>query len=108
MADKRRVAPTKLPAPDVTAAEQIADRSNGWMVEQVIGCAASYVDGKPYADPPLSDYAEWCAEDGEKEIDAAGLEDPARAAVLKRWQPFITAAKTARRKPPARRRGSKP
>jgi hypothetical protein len=90
-ARKRNLAPDKLPRRDVAKAEEIADASAGWMIEQVMSRTKSHLQGTDYPAPSVSDYSDWCTMDGRDEIVAAGI-DPAGAtykAILDRWKPFI-------------------
>jgi SpoVK/Ycf46/Vps4 family AAA+-type ATPase len=104
LASKRGVSQGNLDAADRKNAEEIATRTSGWMVEQVLSCAAAVADGRDYPEPSLSDYAEWCRKDGKKELKAAGVEGALRDAVIERWKPFLAIARPPKSKPTAQKR----
>jgi SpoVK/Ycf46/Vps4 family AAA+-type ATPase len=100
---KRRGTPVAdLDAADKTEVQQIANSSAGWMIEQVISRATSYLDGKTHSPPATADYEDWCTGDGEHEISAAGVEATLKDRILARWKPFIK-LKPAKPKPAKRK-----
>lgn len=88
IAKRRGKSPDALDAADAAAAKAIAEESAGWMVEQIISRSLAYLQGKSFQAPVISDYADWCADDGPKELDGAGLELATIEEIKRRWDPI--------------------
>lgn len=74
---------------DSLLAEQIARETDGWMIEQIMSYSAARAAEYTPPAPSTSDYADWCTNDGEQEIRAAGVADQVVSQILERWKPHI-------------------
>lgn len=74
------------------SAEEIANESDGWMIEQLMAHTRGKLAGKAYPTPSTTDYCEWCRDDGQKELAAAGVPKQTTKNVLARWAPHMERA----------------
>lgn len=90
---RRRNNDGRLTESDIELAKKIAQETDGWMIEQIILHSVAAATNETSQFPSTFDYADWCLNDGEKEIRAAGVADKEREEIIKRWSPHITVAK---------------